>query len=145
MGCASREGREDCLGHGGIGTGGRKEQLTEPQDVNLHSRDCTITFSYRSPANISLNLKAAQIHRCKDLPDVCYPNIGHEVVGNPRGNQFILEKKFLPVARNPIWMLERGSAVVCHSALVMRQFPAFWLLSALQNVPGSAWQLQYRE
>lgn len=92
MGCASREGREDCLGHGGIGAGGRKEQLTEPQDVNLHSCDCTVTCSFRSPANSSLNLKTAQADRCKDLPDDCYPNIGHEVVGNPRGNQFILEK-----------------------------------------------------
>lgn len=92
MGCASREGREDCLGHGGTGTGGKKEQLTEPQDANLHSRDCTVTCSYRSPVNSSLNLKTAQVYRCKDLPDGCYPNIGHEVVRNPRANQFTLEK-----------------------------------------------------
>lgn len=92
MGCASREGRENCPGHGGIGTGGGKEQLIEPQDVNLHSRDFTITFSYRSAVNSFLNLNIAQVYRCKDLPDGCYPNIGLEVVRNPRDNQFILEK-----------------------------------------------------
>lgn len=47
----------------GIGTGGRKEWLTEPHDVNLHSRDCTVTFSYRSFVNSSLNLKTAQVYR----------------------------------------------------------------------------------
>lgn len=55
-------------------------------------------------------LKAAQVYRHKDLPD-CYPNMGHEVVGNLRGNQFTLGKSLLPVARNPMWMLEGGSTV----------------------------------
>ena len=110
MGCASREGRADCLGRGGKGTGGRREQLTEPQDVNLHSRGCDITCSYSSPAHSSLNLKAAQVYMHKDLPD-CYPNVGHEVIVNLRSNQFILGKSLLPAARNPVWVLQGRSVV----------------------------------
>lgn len=110
MVCASREGRADCLGGRGKGTGGRREQLMEPQDVSLRSRGCNVTCSYSSPTNSSLNLKAAQVYRHKDLPD-CYPNMRREVVGNLRGNQFILGKSLLPVARNPVWMLEGGWAV----------------------------------
>lgn len=110
MACASREGRADCLGRGGKGTGGRREQSMEPQDVSLRSRGCNITCSYSNPANSSLNLKAAQVCRQKDLPD-CYPNMGREVVGNLRGNQFILGKSLLLVGGNPMWMLEGGSAV----------------------------------
>lgn len=60
--CQQR-GKRRLPGHGGIGTGGRKEQLAEPRDVNLHSRDYPITFSYTSPVNSSLNLKTAQVYR----------------------------------------------------------------------------------
>lgn len=122
---ASRDGRANCLGCGGKGTGGRREQLTKPQDVNLHSRGCSDACSYWSPANSFLHLKTAPVYRHKDLPD-CYPTMGCEVVGNLKAKWFILEKLLLPVARNPVWSLHCDFDVL---SLVLRQFPTFCLLS----------------
>lgn len=93
IGCASREGRAYCLWREGKGTGGRREQLMEPWDAIPPSRVCNVSCSYGSAANSSLNLKAAQVYRHKAFPD-CHPNIGHEEVGNSRGNQVIQESHF---------------------------------------------------
>lgn len=76
MGCASREGRADCLRHGGKGTGGRREHLMEPQYVSLRSCGCNVTCTCSSSGKSSLKLKVAQVYWQKALPD-CYPDMAN--------------------------------------------------------------------